>query len=173
MTPVLSDVVLILDDVLKEMEVAFANKKIKITSKVKGKIPKVSIDQKLVRVVFQNYLSNAVKYSPNGAKISSELSVVKIDKDKFLQLKVSDNGYGIPKSQADKIFSKLFRADNVRSMEVEGTGLGLYIVKSIIEESGGKVWFNSAGINKGSTFYVAIPLSGMKQKSGTRELTLS
>ena len=67
------------------------------------------------------------------------------------------------------IFTKLFRADNVQATDTEGTGLGLYIVKSIIEYSGGKVWFDSIE-NKGSTFYATLPKKGMQKKKGTKAL---
>ena len=82
---------------------------------------------------------------------------------------VADTGYGIPKPQQDKIFTKLFRADNIREKDAEGTGLGLYIVKSIIDHSGGMIWFESTE-NKGTSFYVTIPLEGMKKKEGTKAL---
>jgi two-component system sensor histidine kinase VicK len=115
-------------------------------------------------MVVQNILSNAVKYTPEGGKIV--LSISSTDKKNVL-LKISDTGYGIPKNQQDKIFTKLFRADNVRDKDTDGTGLGLYIVKSIVENSGGKVWFKSSGEegNKGTVFYVTLPLDGVK-KSG-------
>jgi len=80
-------------------------------------------------------------------------------------LKILDTGYGIPKNQQDKIFTKLSRADNVRNKDTDGTGLGLYIAKSIVENSGGKVWFKSSGEgDKGTTFYVTLPLLGAKTK---------
>lgn len=82
---------------------------------------------------------------------------------------MTDTGYGIPSNQQDKIFQKLFRADNARSKETEGTGLGLYIVKSVIEEFGGQVWFDSKE-NKGSTFYATLPLRGVKPREGTKGL---
>jgi signal transduction histidine kinase len=75
---------------------------------------------------------------------------------------VSDTGYGIPKAQQSKIFGKLFRADNVRVLDVEGTGLGLYIVKEVVEKMGGRVWFESIE-GSGTTFYVVIPLPVRKK----------
>jgi signal transduction histidine kinase len=86
-----------------------------------------------------------------------------------LSIVIEDTGFGIPKNQQDKIFSKLFRADNVREQDTEGTGLGLYIVKAIIDHSGGNIWFESEE-NKGTTFYVTLPLGGMKKKEGTKAL---
>ncbi|MDO8582843.1 MAG: ATP-binding protein [bacterium] len=118
-------------------------------------------DPKLLRMVFQNMLSNAIKYTPTGGKIDVMLSWA--SKKKIL-VRIMDNGYGIPENQKDKIFTKFFRADNVRSKDTDGTGLGLYIVKSVVENSGGKIWFTSSEKEgeSGTTFYVALPLDGMK-----------
>jgi signal transduction histidine kinase len=109
-------------------------------------------------MVMQNILSNSVKYTPIGGKIGLAISLV--DK-KNIQIKVSDTGYGIPRKQHSKIFTKLFRADNVRENDTDGTGLGLYIVKSIVEKSGGKIWFESPHENRGTTFYVTLPIGGI------------
>jgi signal transduction histidine kinase len=119
-------------------------------------------DPKLLRMVMQNLLSNAVKYTPNNGRISFSIS---LSGGKEILFKMTDTGYGIPKNQKDKIFTKLFRADNVREKDTDGTGLGLYIVKSIVENSGGKIWFSSPGEKKktGTTFFVTLPLSGQKR----------
>ncbi len=77
---------------------------------------------------------------------------------------------GIPESQKDRIFEKLFRADNVREVDAEGTGLGLYLVKAIVMHAGGQIRFESKE-GKGTTFYVTLPLSGMSRKEGTKELS--
>lgn len=83
---------------------------------------------------------------------------------------IKDNGFGIPANQKDKVFEKLFRADNIISKETDGTGLGLYLVKSIVNEAKRMIGFDSEE-NKGTAFTVKIPLSGMKAKKGTKELT--
>ena len=123
-------------------------------------------DPKLVRIIFQNFLSNSVKYTQAGGHIAVEIST----KQNMLYIRVADNGYGIPKSQHSKMFQKLFRADNVRQKDTEGTGLGMYIVKAIVEASGGQLSFDSEE-NKGTTFHVLLPLSGMPRKMGARGLT--
>ncbi len=123
-------------------------------------------DPKLIRIVFQNFLSNSVKYTQAAGHILVEISV----RENSLYIRVSDNGYGIPKNQHGKIFEKLFRADNVRQKDTEGTGLGMYIVKAIVEASGGKIWFDSEE-NQGSTFHVLLPLSGMPKKTGQKGLS--
>lgn len=131
-------------------------------------IPEMSVDPKLLRMVFQNLLSNAVKYTPEEGSVTFELSVDSQGQE--LLFSVKDTGIGIPKDQQEQIFNKLFRADNVKEADTDGTGLGLYIVNSIIQNSSGRVWFESEE-GKGTTFFVALPLSGMKEKTGTKRLS--
>ena len=117
-------------------------------------------------MTLQNLLSNAMKYTPPEGKIT-----VGIKKDGInILISVADTGYGIPKEVQPKIFTKMFRADNARVKDPDGTGLGLYIIKETIEKTGGKIWFESPGENKGSIFYVTIPLEGMQKKEGTKKL---
>lgn len=123
-------------------------------------------DSKLIRIVFQNFLSNSVKYTQPGGHVTVEIAT----RENNLYIRVADNGYGIPKSQHNKIFEKLFRADNVRQKDTEGTGLGMYIVKAIVESSGGRIWFESEE-NQGTTFHVLMPLSGMVKKTGMKGLS--
>lgn len=153
------------DSVLAELTPSIKIKALKLQKVYDKKIPVINLDPKLMRIVFQNYLSNAVKYTPE--KGSVKISITQ-DVKKVL-IAVSDTGYGVPAKQKDKIFQKLFRADNVRLKETEGTGLGLYIVKSVIEQFGGKVWFDSVE-DKGSTFYATVPLKGVKRREGTKGL---
>lgn len=130
-------------------------------------IPIIHADPKLLRVIFQNLISNAIKYTPEAGTV---LVGIELEADRRnVHISVKDTGYGIPKDQHDKIFTKLFRADNVKVRETDGTGLGLYIVKSIIDHSKGKVWFESE-LNKGTTFHVMIPTSGMRKKEGATKL---
>ncbi|MBU2229611.1 PAS domain S-box protein [Patescibacteria group bacterium] len=154
--------------VINEMKPQIEAKKIKFTRKFDKSIPEMMLDIKLIRMVFQNILSNAIKYTPEKGKVIVYIHQNK--NKKVLEIAVSDTGMGIPKHQQDKIFTKLFRADNVKEQDTEGTGLGLYIVKSIIDHSGGKIWFESEE-GKGTTFYVTLPFKGMKKKEGTKELS--
>ncbi len=153
------------ENVLHELFVKIQEAGMHVASSYEEGLPKVNADPKLVRIIFQNLLSNAVKYTKKGGNISLAIS-----KDaQNLHIKVSDNGVGIPANVQSKIFTKLFRADNARIVESEGTGLGLYIVKSIIEKGGGAIRFESVE-NQGTTFYVDLPLSGMTAVSGAKDL---
>jgi len=160
------DLVEICESVLTELAPQSSAKQQTIERIFAGAPKTYSADPKLIRMVFQNFLSNSVKYTQAGGHIITEISV----KESNLYIRVADNGYGIPQSQQSKIFEKLFRADNVRQKDTEGTGLGMYIVKAIVESSNGKIWFDSEE-NKGTTFHVLLPLGGMVQKGGAKGLS--
>jgi PAS domain S-box-containing protein len=164
--PEKAKIVNIAKSVVNEMKPQIKARKIVFTNKFAENLPEMMLDKKLIRMVIQNLLSNAVKYTPEGGKVDIQIA----KKGRDVEMKVLDTGMGIPKRQQSKIFSKLFRADNVKESDTEGTGLGLYIVKSIVEHSGGKVWFESIE-KKGTTFYVTLPLKGMKKKEGAKELS--
>ncbi len=161
------------EGVLGELAGKFAEKKLILEKKYDETLVSINADPKIIWIVFQNLLTNAIKYTPDGGKISVSISK---DSENAL-IKVTDTGYGIPGEQKSQIFTKMFRADNVKTKDIEGNGLGLYIVKATLEAAGGKIWFESvegpssaeamAG-KQGSTFYVTIPLSGMKPKAGTK-----
>jgi len=160
-----TDFVEIAKDLVKEMKHNIELKKINLDERYDKNLSKIQADPNLIRIVIQNLLSNAIKYTPENGLVSLVID----KKDPYIEIVVSDNGYGIPETQKDKIFTKLFRADNIREKDTEGTGLGLYIVKSIIDQSGGKVWFESEE-NKGTKFFVQLPLSGVKAKEGSKAL---
>ncbi len=161
-----TDIVKLAQGVVDEHKLQIRAKKIRFVPSFGKKIPLVEVDPKLLRMVIQNLLSNAVKYTPEGGKVELAVSLIQGD---GLLLKMVDTGYGIPKYQQERIFTKLFRADNVVGKDTEGTGLGLYIAKSIVEQSGGKIWFESSE-NKGTTFFVTLPLKKAKKKSDSRNV---
>jgi two-component system sensor histidine kinase VicK len=90
-------------------------------------------------------------------------------KGTLIELSVSDTGFGIPVLQQEKIFTKLFRADNANKSDTGGSGLGLYIVKSIVTEAGGDIRFESEE-GKGTTFYITFPQDGMRSRRGNVRL---
>ena len=111
------------------------------------------MDKQKMTLVLQNLLENAVKYTPEFGKIEIK---VKNNKDK-LDISVKDNGIGIPEKDKEKLFTKFFRADNVVRMQTEGSGLGLFIVKNIIEMHGGQIKCKSEE-GKGTEFIFDLPL---------------
>lgn len=117
------------------------------------KTPFAFIDVEKVALALQNLVDNAIHYTARGEII------VRVDflkgKNEF-QISVQDTGIGIPKDQQSKVFSRFFRAGNAVKMETEGTGLGLYIARSIAQAHGGKMFFESEE-GKGTTFYFTLP----------------
>ena len=162
-----TDVVELARDVINELKSKILEKKLHIEEAYVENLPKMMVDPKLTRIVFQNLLTNAVKYTPEEGKISISIAM-SADKTMFT-IAVSDTGYGIPKEDQSRIFTKLFRASNIREKETDGTGLGLYIIKSIVEHSGGTVTFESEE-GKGTTFTLTLPVSGMRPQEGNKQI---
>jgi len=121
--------------------------------KPEKKLPLVLIDVEKMRLAIQNLLDNAIRYTRPDGKVTVSLKCVK----KEIEVSIKDTGVGIPKDQQERVFTKFFRAANVMRMETEGSGLGLFITKNIIEAHGGKIWFESEE-NKGSTFHFTLPI---------------
>lgn len=167
----------LLSSIITESKQKVDEKKLSVAFE-QGDIPIMMLDLNLTTMIFQNLLTNAIKYSHDAGKIkislkvldqSSTISNVTVDQNCLL-IQVTDNGIGIPNDQKNKIFNKLFRADNARKTDTEGTGLGLYLIRSLIEQINGKIWFVSEE-EKETTFYVLLPLSGMEKKKGEKKLT--
>ena len=104
---------------------------------------------------------NSIKYSDEDDSIKLTLEI----QDNYLLTTISDTGIGIPAEEKDRIFEKFFRGSNALKKETDGSWLGLYLTKSIIESSGGKIWFETKeGV--GTTFWFTIPISrGKKQNT--------
>jgi len=117
-------------------------------------LPKVKADPEKLRAVFQNLLENSVKYSRAGGTI--DIGIVPVEHDE-IRVSIKDDGIGIPKEQQKNIFERFFRAQNAIKMETDGSGLGLFIVKSIIERHGGHISFESTE-GHGVTFHFTLPL---------------
>ena len=116
-------------------------------------LPKVLTDPSQIRLVVENFLDNATRYIKNSGRVKVLLE----KRGKNLYFEIEDNGVGIPQRDQKYIFQKFFRSENILKYQTQGTGLGLYISKAIIEKSGGKVGFKSQE-NKGSTFWFTLPL---------------
>ncbi len=122
------------------------------------RVPTVMADPQLLRQVILNLTSNAIKYTPPGGDVAIRMEVA----NGAVRWAIRDSGIGIPKESRARLFEKFFRADNVHTISTEGTGLGLYLVRLILEKFSGEVWCESEE-GKGSTFIFTLPVSGRGQ----------
>lgn len=145
-------------EIIKEIEVFIREKSQKLSYiNHINKDLQIKTDKSLLRNIINSLLINASRYTPSEGNIT--LEITKKNKD-FLLFKVSDTGIGIPEKETYKIFRKFSRASNAIKYEASGTGLGLYIVKSILDIMGGKVWFVSRE-NEGSAFFFILPIESV------------
>jgi len=139
--------------VVKDLKTLIAKHEVEIEISVSKQVKNVWLDSGLFHEVYKNLITNAIKYSADSKKVEVEV----IKKDNFIVSRITDFGLGIPDKDKEGIFKKFYRGSNVVGTQVNGSGLGLYLVKLIVEASGGKVWFDSAK-NKGTTFWFSVPV---------------
>jgi signal transduction histidine kinase len=113
-------------------------------------------DVEEVRAAVSNLIDNAVKYSTGEVKVTVETAPVD---GKFAAVRVIDHGAGIPKAELKQIFKRFYRVAGPQTSRVKGTGLGLYIVRSVAKRHGGRAWAESEGPGQGSTFVLQLPLA--------------
>lgn len=136
-------------------------KKLQTTLSCKPTTLHLSIEPDYLQIIVHNLLANAVKYTPKGGSITITIE----ERGPGIRLTVADTGCGIPPSQQSQIFHKFFRAENAQSIDPDGNGLGLYLVKLIVNCLSGTISFTSAE-NEGTTFYVAIPTTKPDELTG-------
>jgi signal transduction histidine kinase len=144
---------------LEELKPIFSERHIEYAFKAEKNLPMAVADQEKMKLVVDNLIRNAVKYTTSGGKVEVGL----FQRKENLVFEVKDNGVGIPEEQQDRVFQKFFRSDNAAKYQTEGTGLGLYIAKNVIEQLGGKIWFQSIE-NVGSIFSFSLPISACPGK---------
>lgn len=111
-------------------------------------------DPVYIDIIIGNILYNSIKYSNKNGVIKFSVN----NKSDLVCIQISDTGIGIPSSQQSQIFSRLFRADNAKNYQPDGNGLGLYIVKKLVDMMNGNVWFESKE-NQGTTFFIELPIA--------------
>ena len=144
----------IVQDVIEDVQALADQKKLKFYHTCSNKAVQVMADKERLREIINNLLSNAIKYSTQAGKVEITHEIMQ---DKLIT-HIKDNGVGIPKKDQDKIFSRFFRVEQEAAKGIPGTGLGLFIVKQLIEKMGGRIWFESV-LAQGSTFSFSLPLT--------------
>ncbi len=143
----------LIKELIKGLEPLAKASNVEVKFEPKADSPKIFADPSQIQLVIENLLDNAIRYIKEKGKVEIKLK----RKDGDLYFEIEDTGVGIPKEDQKYIFQKFFRSENVMRYQTQGSGLGLYIAKSIIERSGGKIGFKSEE-GKGSTFWFNLPL---------------
>jgi PAS domain S-box-containing protein len=146
------------NEVLKRKHSIFLDKNITINNNISNQLI-IQADSMQIRELFDNIIINAVKYSTSLG--SMKISIDAKEKGDRVIISVKDTGIGMNGEQLEHIFHEFYKADASRHT-LESTGLGLSICKRIVEKHGGKIWAESPGLGKGSTFYFSLPISKNK-----------
>jgi signal transduction histidine kinase len=125
------------------------------------KLPLFSLDEGKTRQVIMNFIDNAIYYTPSGL-----VTVAVKPAGQSVRVEITDTGIGVPKAEQAKLFAKFYRAHNAQIVRPDGTGLGLYMAKRVIEAQGGKIIFDSV-MNQGSTFGFELPLPARRKPAST------
>lgn len=167
--PVPTNIASVAHAVLKEQLAFIHDVKVpKIKEQYDKDLPDIPVDTDVIKSILHHIITNALKYTRENGSVSIEITKdthkhTRSSKGSVVII-VSDNGYGIPKNAQPKIFSKFFRAENIKDKDTDGTGLGMYIVKALLDYVDGTISFTSEE-SQGTTFVVRIPLEGMTAKS--------
>lgn len=158
--PEMTDVTALVNDIVKELGPKSTERNIAVSIQSE-QLPEINIDPKLVREIYLNIISNAIKYSHEGESVNINL----YKKDGYVVSEIKDHGVGIPEQNIGDIFNKFYRAENAVKILPDGTGLGLYLAKSLVELMNGTIWFESVE-GKGTTFWFTLPVKGVEPRKG-------
>ncbi|MEA5488703.1 ATP-binding protein [Pseudanabaena sp. CCNP1317] len=158
------------------------SKNIQLESEIPANLPTINLDERRIRQVLINLLNNAVKFTPNGGKITLKVSYIKVLGNKnneiakggaydTLEISIVDTGIGIPPDQIKRLFQPFVQVESALNRNYEGSGLGLVLVKRLVELHGGEVRLTSE-LGVGSCFTIAIPISPFCDLSIEPEPTL-
>lgn len=139
-------------DAVESMYISPEESAVELTLDLPEGIPLINIDEVRIKELIINLVANAIKYTPGGGTVK----ITAKEYDDSVLVEVSDTGIGVPPEDLDKVFEEFYRAENAKTVERDGTGLGLPIAKQIVVDHGGKIWVNSK-LGGGSTFSFTLP----------------
>ena len=146
------------EGIIKDLEPLIKPKNIKIEIVAENQLPEITLDSLMINQVISNLLTNSIRYSDEKGKIEIKIG----RRENEILYSVKDNGIGVPPEEQARLFERFFRAENAVLKAPDGNGLGLYLVKNLVELWKGKIWFESPADwgkeKKGTAFYFTIPL---------------
>ena len=152
------DLATLMADIVSEFDGRVAEKQLNLETDYDQTIKSIITDKHLIHMVISNLISNATKYTPKNGTVRLSYTAT----PEGVRFAVADSGVGIPADDIEKLFTKFFRASNVRKQIIEGTGLGLYIAKLAVEKISGQITVSSKE-NNGTLFVVTLPQTNQKR----------
>jgi signal transduction histidine kinase len=144
----------LIETVVRHLERQFEEKGILLETNLAGELPKVSADKDRVLQIITNLAGNALQYTPSGGKVV----VSAIQAKSEIVISITDTGIGISPDQLPFIFNRFYRTDKSRARASGGSGIGLTIAQALVKAHHGRIWAESAGEGKGSSFYFTLPV---------------
>lgn len=146
----------LVQDAVKAARPAFATKGVALESDIQTNLPMVDVDRERIAEVLANLLTNAQRHTPPGGIVQASAG----QRADRLEMVVSDDGEGIAAEHLDRVFERFYRVDPARARASGGTGIGLAIVRAIVEAHGGSVLASSEGLGRGATLTLRLPIPG-------------
>lgn len=156
------DLAKLVESELEALESNASSRNLTFVYKKPANVPLLDLDENKIQQVIMNFADNAIYYSKESSKITVSLKV----SGDWAEFKVKDTGIGVPKEQQERLFNKFFRATNARQQRPDGTGVGLFLAKKVIDAHEGEIIFSSTE-NKGSTFGFRLPIEKLRASSDT------
>jgi two-component system sensor histidine kinase BaeS len=144
----------LVSDAVKAVQPAYAAKGVGLKAHIEPRVPAIEADSERIAEVLANLLTNALRHTPTGGSVS----VSALQRAEQLEISVADDGEGIAPEHVDRVFERFYRVDPARSRETGGTGIGLAIVRAIVEAHGGTVTATSSGTGSGTTVTLLLPI---------------
>lgn len=153
------DIRVILEKIVKELDFEAEKKGISLNfEKSKENILPIKVDPSKLQIALSNVIDNSIKYTPKGG-VTIQVKNKTTNSDRKIEIIVKDTGIGMEKKDIDSLFSNLLvRGEGAKKVNVTGRGIGLFLSAKIIEAHNGKIWAESAGTDKGSTFHIELPV---------------
>ncbi|MHB1571479.1 MAG: sensor histidine kinase, partial [Solirubrobacteraceae bacterium] len=145
----------LVQDAVKAAGPAFATKRVALASEIETNLPMVEVDRERIAEVLANLLTNALRHTAAGGTVQASVR----QRSDRIEIAVADDGEGIAAEHLDRVFERFYRVDPARARASGGTGIGLAIVRAIVEAHDGSVTASSEGGGRGATFTIRLPIS--------------
>jgi signal transduction histidine kinase len=143
------------DQLMEDLQIQAKEKNLEMIKKIEPDLPPIKGDRDKLTDMFTNIIDNSIKFTPKGGSIT----IFANKEDEYIHINIKDTGIGIPKDMIDNLFQRFYQIDSSQKRKYGGTGLGLYIAKTIVEAHDGEIWVESEGKGKGTEVHIKLPVN--------------